>query len=65
MPLPSYTPCMRDDDQTESDLISDYFKQGYRNAEIVEFPKLHLKRRLGTLGLKRQQRMLVPYLIRI
>ena len=54
MPLLSYTPCMRNDDQTESDLISDYFKQGYRNAEIVEFLKLHDNIYMSLSTLKRR-----------
>ena len=46
-------------DISEDELISSYFFQGYTNAEIVEFLKLHgismslstVKRRLRTVGL--------------
>ena len=65
MPLPTYTPCMRDSnnsDGNELELISQYFKQGYSNLEILEFLKLHgisislstLKRRLRSLALSRR-----------
>ncbi|KAJ7371568.1 hypothetical protein OS493_024243 [Desmophyllum pertusum] len=65
MPLPTYTPCMRVNDGSAEDdleLISQYFKQGYSNLEILEFLKLHgvsislstLKRRLTSLGLSRR-----------
>lgn len=65
MPLPVYTPCMRGNDGSPEDsleLVSQYFKQGYNNLEILEFLKLHginislstLKRRLASLGLSRK-----------
>lgn len=65
MPLPEYTPCMSchdSSDQNELELISQYFKQGYNNSEILEFLKIHgvtislstLKRRLRSLGLSRR-----------
>ena len=65
MPLPTYTPCMRDSnnsDGNELELVSQYFKQGYSNLEILEFLKLHgisislstLKRRLRSLALSRR-----------
>ena len=65
MPSPEYTPCMsRHDssDQNELELISQYFKQGYSNLEMLEFVKMHgvtislstLKRRLRSLGLSRR-----------
>ena len=65
MPLPAYTPCMRGSDGSPEDsleLVSQYFKQGYNNLEILEFLKLHgtnislstLKRRLTFLGLSRR-----------
>ena len=65
MPLPEYTPCMSchdSSDQNELELISQYFKQGYNNLEILEFLKIHgvtislstLKRRLRSLGLSRR-----------
>ena len=65
MPLPAYTPCMRGNDGSSEDsleLVSQYFKQGYNNLEILEFLKLHgtnislstLKRRLTSLGLSRK-----------
>ena len=49
-------------DQNELELISQYFKQGYNNLEILEFLKIHgvtislstLKRRLRSLGLSRR-----------
>lgn len=64
MPLPVYTPCMRGNDGSPEDsleLVSQYFKQGYNNLEILEFLKHHginislstLKRRLTSLGLSR------------
>ena len=64
MPLPVYTPCMRGNDGSPKDsleLVSQYFKQGYNNLEILEFLKHHginislstLKRRLTSLGLSR------------
>lgn len=64
MPLPVYTPCMRGNDGSPEDsleLVSQYFKQGYTNLEILEFLNLHginislstLKRRLTSLGLPR------------
>ena len=48
-------------DENKLELISQYFKQGYNNLEILEFLKLHsvtislstLKRRLRSLGLSR------------
>ena len=65
MPLPVYTPFMRGNDGSPEDsleLVSQYFKQGYNNLEILEFLKLHginislstLKRRLTSLGLSRR-----------
>ena len=62
--MPAYTPCMRGNDGPPEDsleLVSQYFKQGYNNLEILEFLKLHgrnislstLKRRLTSLGLSR------------
>ena len=50
-------------DTSEDELISSYFFQGYTNAEIVEFLKLHgislslstVKRRLQTVGLYRRK----------
>ena len=67
MPLPTYTSCMSDSyynnsDGNELELISQYFKQGYSNLEILEFLKLHgiaislstLKRRLRSLALSRR-----------
>ena len=64
MPLPIYSPCMEENsDISEDELISSYFFQGYTNAEIVEFLKLHgismslstVKRRLRTVGLYRRK----------
>ena len=48
---------------SEDELISSYFFQGYTNAEIVEFLKLHgismslstVKRRPRTVGLYRRK----------
>ena len=64
MPLPVYAPCMKGNDGSPEDsleLVSQYFKQGYNNLEILEFFKHHginislstLKRRLTSLGLPR------------
>jgi len=42
--LPVYTPCKRGSDGSPEDsleLVSQYFKQGYQNLEILEFLKLH------------------------
>ena len=52
----------QDANYSEEELISNYFKQGYSNKEIMEFLKLHgvvlslstLKRRLRNLGLRRR-----------
>ena len=56
MPLPTYTPCMRVDNNSvdgfcDLELISEYFKQGYRNQEILDFLRLQgvlARRRNGT-----------------
>ena len=64
MPLPLYSPCMRQHEDLEKyELIKSYFNQGYSNKEIIEFLKLHditislstLKRRLQTLKLSRRK----------
>ena len=63
MPLP-VSSCMRGNDGSPEDsleLVSQYFKQGYNNLEILEFLKHYginislstLKRRLTSLGLSR------------
>lgn len=52
----------QDANYSEEELISNYFKQGYSNKEIMEFLKLHgvvlslstLKRKLKNLGLRRR-----------
>ena len=65
MPLPIYTPCIRVNDGSPEDyleLISQYFRQGYSNLQILEFLKLHgvsislstLKRGLASIGLLRK-----------
>ena len=44
MPLPVYTPCTRGSDGSPEDsleVVSQYFKQGYQDLEILEFLKLH------------------------
>ena len=42
MPLPTYTPSMSDSNNYDgNELISQYFKQGYSNLEILQFLKLH------------------------
>ena len=64
MPLPLYSPCMRQhEDLEEYELIKSYFNQGYSNKEIIEFLKLHditislstLKRHLQALKLSRRK----------
>ena len=45
MPLRAYKPCMRGNDGSPEDsleLVSQYFKQGYNNLEILEFLKLNV-----------------------
>ena len=65
MPLPNYSPCMLlEKNLTQEELICIYFKQGYRNKEIIEFLKLHgivlslstLKRQLKVLKLARREK---------
>ena len=46
MHLPTLTPCVRVDNNSadgfcDLKLISEYFKQGYGNQEILDFLKLH------------------------
>ena len=63
--LPNYTPALQHNQDDVVAIITDYFKQGYSNAEILGFLGLThgvaigmrtLKRWLNVLGLKRQRR---------
>ena len=62
---PNYTPALQHNQDDIVAIITDYFKQGYSNAEILGFLGLihgvaigmrTLKRWLNVLGLKRQRR---------
>ena len=63
MPLPPYLPCLKQDLNARSAIITQYFNQGFSNEEILSFLSMYhgisislstLKRLLSRLGLRRR-----------